>query len=426
MVKSSSEQLYPFFQGNFSGFSDTHFVSTQSVLWKRRNITVLNLMRVSRLWRGLAEPLLYSAFYVEQEWRLQRFIDSIKENPILAEQLRTLVIMPSSSMKGLREPLSDVLVLQVLGLCHGVTAVVVDPDVLSSPMSLFQSLDSSRRLRLLSAHRLRNGGFPTLMINFSDYATLQVLELSVKDIKGHTLPFPKHITFPSLHTLVLGYLDPHALLVVGKWELPSLKKLSINRWNPTISTALIPLIQRSYDRLEFLNACMDLLHDRALYRILQAPPIHLRKLTLGIDTSGHSSPPMQLAVKPVLCHIITFGISKVGMIRPENKPAWVRFFSDPTYMPHLCSVLTDATTSLLELCLRDNLPLLDVLRSFEEVLEARGVEFKGVTNDNSSFVPIKLLQEDSFEVSISLFSPSPWLISFLYQDHNPQGKFEDV
>jgi len=103
---------------------------------------------------------------------------------------------------------------------------------------------------------------------------------------------PKHITFLPLHTLVLGYLDPNVLNVVGKWELPYLKELSMSRWNLLISTAPLPLIQRSFERLESLDACIDLLHDRACYDIIRAPPIPLRYLTLSVATSAHSSPPM--------------------------------------------------------------------------------------------------------------------------------------
>ena len=416
VVEPSSEQLYPFFQGSFSGFSDTHFVSTQLALWKSWDITVLNLMRVSRLWRGLAEPFLYSALYVEQEWRLRRFIDSIKEKPRQAEQLRTLVVMPRS-INGLTKPFCDGLVLQVLGLCHGVTAVVMESPMSSSPLYLFESHGSSRRLRLLSALGLLRDEFPVFMINFNNCATLQVLELSVHDVGGRTLSsFPEHITFPSLHTLVLGYLDPISLGIVGKWELPSLKELSIARWSPLQSIALIPLIQQSYERLEFLAVSTHSFYDRKLNDIIRTPLIHLKHLTLGIPTPTQPFPPTQLAAKLVLCHVVTFGVYRVGWITLGSIHAWVRFL---TYMPHLRSVLTDVTTSLLEECLKNSLPLLDFLRSFEEVLEARGVAFKGVTNDRSSFVPIKLLQRDSLEVSTSLFSHNSRLISkILYQNGN--------
>ena len=423
MVKSSSEQLHPFFQGSSSGFSDAHFVSTQFVLWKRRNITVLNLMRVNRLWRGLAEPFLYSALYVVQEWRLRKFIDNIKENPRQAEQLRTLVVMPRFCTKDLTMPFCDRLVVQVLGLCHGVTAVVVESHLLSSPLSLFQSPDS-RRLRLLSALCLQNGEFSTFMVNFGNYASLQVLELSVNNVEGDALSsFPEPITLPSLHTLILGYLNPLALVIVRKWELPSLKELAIPRWNPILSMALIPLIQQSYERLERLDTCTDPFHDRSLYDIMRTPLIHLKNLTLGIAYSTSRSPPTQLAAKPVFCHVVTLGICRIEWIMPEDMHAWIQFISDPTYMPHLRSVWTDISNGRLELCLQASLPLLDVLRSFEEVLEARGVAFKGVTNDRSSFVPIKLLQRDSLEVSTLLFSHDSRLISvFSYQDDNaPMG-----
>jgi hypothetical protein len=240
-------------------------------------------------------------------------------------------------------------------------------------------------------------------INFSNYATLQVLELSVHAVESHAPPsFPEHITFPSLHALLLGDLGPLALSVVGRWELPSLKELSITQWSPLISPALIRLLQGSYERLELLNVCMDLLHDRALYSTTRAPPLHLTNLTLNMDGSVHSSPPMQLAAKPIYCHVVTLGINKIGMIRPEEKAVWVRFLSDATYMPHLRSVLTDATAMLLEICLRTRSPLFDILRSFEEVLTSRGVAFKGVTNDESSFFSIKPLQRASLQVSMSL------------------------
>ena len=400
IVRPSSERLYPFFPAGFSSFSDPYFYSTQLAIWRRSNMIALNLMRVNRLWRGLAEPLLYSALYVEHEWQLQMFINNVEKNSKLAEQLSTLVIMPRSFFKGLPVPSRDRLIKQVLNLCHGVTTLAVESFV-SSTVSLFPLPDSSRHLRLLSALRLRNEEFPTFVVNFNNYATLQVLELSVRGIEGSTLPsLPEHVLFPSLRTLILGHLDPISMSGVGKWELPSLKELSISRWNPLISTALIPLLQRSYERLEFLNANMDLLHDRAFYDITRAPPPHLRNLTLSIAISGHTSPPMHPAVKLVFRHVTTLGVSRIGMIRPENKVEWVRFFSESSYMPHLRSVLTDATTNLLDLYLRSDFFLLDILRSIEEVLEDRGVAFKGMTDDYSSFFSIKLLQSSGFEVSM--------------------------
>jgi len=132
-------------------------------------------------------------------------------------------------------------------------------NIVSSPLPLFQSLDSSRPLLLLSAVCPQNEEFFTFMINFNNFASLQVLELSVVTIDGHTLPsFPEHITFPSLHTLLLGDLPLDALVlnVIGKWELPSLKELFISRHH-FFSTPLLPLIQRSYDRLGFFNMCLD-------------------------------------------------------------------------------------------------------------------------------------------------------------------------
>jgi len=86
------------------------------------------------------------------------------------------------------------------------------------------------------------------------------------------------------------------------------------------------------------------------------------------------------------------------------------FFSDPKYMPHLRSVLTDVTNSLLVRCLHSRLPLFDAIYTFEKVLEDRGVAFKGVMDDHSSFVPIKLLQRDILEVSLSLLSNGSMLI----------------
>jgi hypothetical protein len=100
------------------------------------------------------------------------------------------------------------------------------------------------------------------------------------------------------------------------------------------------------------------------------------------------------------------------MIRPGDTPAWVRFISDPRYMPNLRSVLTEATKSFLVRCFRPDFSLLDSLRFFERVLEDRDVAFKSVMDDHSSFVPINLLQRDINEVSIiSLFSNASMLIS---------------
>ena len=414
IVIPPSERLHPFFPGAFSGFSDTNFYSTQLATWKRSNTIALNLMQVSRLWRGLAEPLLYSALYVDHEWRVQMFIKNVEEVPKLAEHLRTLVIMPRFPIKDVTEPFCYGFIVQVLNLCHGASAVAMGSYVLSTPISLLQSLGSSPRLRLLSMVHLRDEEFPTFVVNFNNYATLQVLELSVKDVEDSMLPsLPERILFPLLRTLILGRLCPPALSVVGKWILPSLKELSISHWDPLISSALIPLIRRSYKRLEFLTANMDLFHDCALYDMTREPVSHLRNLTLSIAISAHLSPPMHSAVKSVFSHVVTLGTIKIGMIKPADKAEWLRLLSDSTYMPHLRSVLTDATTRLLEICITRGHPLLDLLCSFEEVLGARGVAFKGMTNDILSFIPIRSLQTNALKVRM------PPFIHFLPRDSSP-------
>ena len=402
MVKPSVEHLHPFFPGGFAGFNEEYFYSEQLAIWNCSNIVAHNLMQVNRLWRGIAERFLYSAFYVEEEWRAKRFIDTIKLNPNLAKRLRTLVIMPRLCTKGVKKACVDSHIIQMLSTCHDIDAIVIHSDLLSSPLPLFQSLDSSRRLLLLSALGLQDEEFATFMINFKNYASLQVLELSVKSVDDHTLPsLPEHITFPSLHALILGYLDPLVIDVVGKWELPSLKELSISRWYPGVSTALLPLIQRSYDTLELFSACVDLLHDHDFHGIIRAPPLHLMNMTFNFATTMHSSPPMHPAIKTLLSHVVTLGISRFGMMTQEVERAWVRFFADPTYTPRLRSVLTDVTIDLLVLSVNLRWPLFEELRPFAEELEDRDVAFKGLTNDNTSFVPIELLLRDALEVSMS-------------------------
>ena len=385
MVKPSVEHLHPFFPGLFPGFSDKYFYYLQSAIWKCSIMLAHNFVQVNRLWRGIAERFLYSAFYVEEEWRVERFIDTIKLNPTLAKQLRTLVIVPRLCTRDVGDVEAadfNPLILQILSFCHHIDAIVIDSEIYSSPLHLFQSPDSSRCLVMLSALRLSVKEFATFMTNFNNYARLQVLELSGAPVNLHPLPsLPEHITFPSLHTLILQYLDPTIVNVVGKWELPSLKELFIPRWDPHISTALLPLIQRSYERLELFSACLRLLHDPAFHDIIRAPPCHLRNITLNIPTSGYLSPPMHSAIKPFLSHVVTLGISVFGWIGSNNHAGWVQFFSDTTYMPHLRSVLMDIQSSTL-----------DTSYAFEKVFEDRGVTVEGVTDDGSTFVPIKLLR----------------------------------
>ena len=323
MVKPSSEHLHPFFPGKHFGFLDPQFYGSQFALWKLDSMVAHNFVQVNRVWRAISERFLYSTFYVNDEWRVQRFIDTIKLNPNLAEKLRTLVIMRSSSARGVKAPCLNPLVVQVLRLCHGIAAIVTGRDVRTSPLPLFQSLDSSRRLLLLSAIYLQNEEFPTFMINSNHYASLQVLELAVYSLDSHALPsIPEHITFPSLRTLVLGCLGrPYTSVipnVVGKWELPSLKEFSTSHWIPLISTPLLPLIQQSYDRLEFLDAPIDLLHDHAFYDLIRAPPFHLRRLTLKLGGSTTLPPPMHPATKSLFLHVVVLGISECDRLCVTN------------------------------------------------------------------------------------------------------------
>ena len=83
---------------------------------------------------------------------MKRVVDTVKLNSNLAEQLRTLVIMPSRRSRGVKEarygpPVK--LIEQVLILCHGISAIARRPPMLSSPLHLIQSLDSPWRLLLL-------------------------------------------------------------------------------------------------------------------------------------------------------------------------------------------------------------------------------------------------------------------------------------
>jgi hypothetical protein len=415
MINPSSERFHPFFPGRFYGFRDTHFYYSQLNTWKHSNMVAYNFVQVNRLWRGIAEQFLYSVLYVERQWRVRRFIDTVKLNPNLAKQLRILVIMPLVIASDVTQPSFDSLNEQVMSLCHGIVAIVVgSSNILSSPLRLFQSLDSSRPLLLLSALHLRNEDFSTFMINLNNYTSLQVLELSINTINSHRFPsFPEHITFPSLRALVLGNLFPEApiLNVIGKWELPSLKELSLVQWCPPAITPLLPLIQRSYEKLELLHICLDLLHTRAFHDIIQAPPLHLKNVTLNMATSLFSSPPMHPVTEPFFGHVVTLGITNFCMIMPEYVPAWVRFISDPKYMPNLRSVLTHLPKDFFVGCLRNDSPLMDSFRSFQKALEDRDVAFKCAMGYHSSFVPIKLLQRDILEVSVSLFSNTSMLIS---------------
>ena len=156
-----------------------------------------------------------------------------------------------------------------------------------------------------------------------------------------TLPsLPEHITFPSVRILILRYLDPLIVNVVAKWELPSLKELFIPRWNPLTSTALFPRIQRLYEGPELFSSCVDLLYDPTFHDIIRAPPFHLRNVTLNTPAPAYSLPLIYPAIKPLLGHVVTLGISELGRIEPKNQAGWDQFFSDPAYIPHLCSVLT--------------------------------------------------------------------------------------
>ena len=401
MVKPSVEHLHPFFPGGFSGFNDNHFYPSQLAKWKCSRTLARNFVQVNRLWWGIAERFLYSAFYLEEEWRAQKFIDTIKLNPNLAKQLRTLIIIPSLLSRAIKGAYFDPLLAQMLSLCHNIDAIVLDSDLPSSPLPLFHSIDSSRRLLFFSAFYLQGEEFATFMINFNNYANLQVLELSVYSVNARTLrTLPEHITFPSLHTLILGYLYPFVTNTVGAWELPSLKELSISRWDPPSSTALLPLIQRSYDRLEIFDACVDMLHDCDFHNIIRTPPLHLKNLTLNFAKSESSWPPTYPAIKTLLHHVVTLGMSRFDMVMIGLEPHWFNFFSYPTYTPHLRSLLTDLAPNGLVLSSKVRNDFLEDFCVFQMELERRGVAVKGVTNDELSFIPLNLLPSDTDEVSM--------------------------
>ena len=400
MVEPSLDRLHPFCPGRFPGFDDQDFYSSQMDIWKRSNMVARKFVQVNRLWRGIAERFLYSAFYFDdfdEEWRVQRFIDTVKLNPNLAKLLRTLVIMPRARIQRGGEffgPLE-----QVLGLCHGINAIVMKP--LTSPLPFFHFPNFSRRLRLISAIHLSNKDFHTFMINFNNYTNLQVLEISVSSGSGngHMLSsFPEHITFPSLHTLVLRTLNRFARKVVRKWELPSLKALYTSQWGPDEAPSH-PILSL-YEKVEFADVPVGLLHDLAFYHLIRAPPVHLTNVTLSIEFEDES-PPTHPAIKLFFSRVVTLGIRNFYLLRLENQLPWVQFFADPTYIPHLRLVSVDMQASVLGVLLR-----------FEKTIEDRGVVFKGMADDDSdsSFVPVKFPQRDTLEVSMPLLSNESMLI----------------
>jgi len=392
MVKPPSERLHPLFPGRThpSG-ADNHYV-LRWTMWRRSTMVAHNFVQVNRLWWYIAEQFLYSTFYFgKEEWRVQKFIDTIKSKPDLAGQLRTLGIMPCIHNHCAEEGRFRTLFEQVLSLCHGIAAIMVQTHLLEGSLPLLQSPESELRLLLLSALNQHGEEFPTFMRNFNRYANLQVLELSSSTDLSHLQlfgagaepSFPECITFPSLHTLLLGDLDWITLLVVAKWELPSLRELGLYM-PPDASEELYPIIRQSYQRLEFLDVAVNALHHSGFHSITQAPP-HLKNVTLQM-TGTCSSAPTHPATNPFFNHVVTLGICWFAMIKREDQPQWVEFFSDSTYMPHLRSVLTDMTLdSYCEYLGHPSSPVIELLRSLEEVLSNRGVAFKGVMGDCSSF-----------------------------------------
>ena len=396
-VKPPSERLYPLFPGHIA-LDDTAHHAERLAMWKDGSMVARNCVQVNRLWRCIAEEFLYSAFYFEEElcaWKAscaEMFIDTIKLNPNLAGQLCTLTIM--RCVRDLHDPFRQHFE-QVLSLCHSITAIFVHSHLLEGSLPLFQSPESEWHLLLLSALELRGEGFQDFMRNANHYANLQVLELSSNmhssNLQGieagaeTTAP----ITFPSLCTLLLGDLDLIALNVIEKWKLPSLKELGLYQHGDT-RTSLYPMIQQAYKRLEFLDANVGTLHHLSFRKITQAPPPHLKNLTL-LMTTTHLLPPMHPATKPFFHYVVTLGIGNFTTIKKEDEPAWVQFFSDQMYMPHLRSVLTDMTLELYSIHLEHpSSPVMEVLHSLEKVLSNRGVAFKGMMDDCLSFFLMRL------------------------------------
>lgn len=350
------------------------------------------LVQVNRLWRDIAEQFLYSAFYFgKEEWRVQRFIDTIKSKPNLAGQLRTLGIMPCIHDRTVAERRFRPLFEQVLSHCHGIAAIMVYSHSLEASLPLLQSPESGRRLLLLSACNQKGEEFSTFVRNFDQYANLQVLELSMSwhhsDLHfseaGAGRSFPALISFPSLHTLLLGDLDWYAYDVVLQWELPSLRELGLYM-SDTERVEFSPIIWKSYQRLTFLDVSVHMLNYSCFHDITQAPT-HLKNVTLRM-TEASSSPPTHPGIKIFFHNVVTLGICNLTVIRMENKPLWLDFVSDPTNMPHLHSVLTDMPLdSYFGYLEHPSSPVIDFLHSLDAELSSRGVVFKGVMGDHSSF-----------------------------------------
>ena len=315
---------------------------------------------------------------------MQRFIDTIKSKPNLAGQLRTLGIMPNIHDHVVDEGHFRGLFKQVLSLCRGIDAIMLHSHLWECSNPLLQSPESERHLLQLSLLNITGEEFRTFVRNFDHYANLQVLELSMRMGLAFEAEaersFPGSITFPSLHTLVLGELSWYASGVVLEWELPSLRELGLYGG---LQEDLYPLILQSYQRLQFLDVAAEaLLHD-FLHDVAQAPP-HLKNVTLRM-TAVCSRPPTNSAMKLFFQNIVTLGICQLTEIRNIGYE-WAEFVSDPTYMPHLRSVLTDMTfDSYCEYREDPSSPVIEFLRWLEEVLSSRGVAIKGAMGDYSSF-----------------------------------------
>ena len=94
-------------------------------------------------------------------------------------------------------------------------------------------------------------------------------------------------------------------------------------------------------------------------------------------------------------------MSHFSVMEPGAEPAWVQFFSHPTYTPYLRPVSTDIITDEVGLSVKPHRTLLEILCSFEKGLKDRNVVFKGLADEKTSFALIDCLQRDTHEVSMS-------------------------
>jgi hypothetical protein len=252
-------------------------------VYKDKYSLCLSLMRVSKTWKALITPLLYSFAVIYGDDMLEKFMNSVERRPFLLKYVRGLILLATNWM----------------WRC---------PRYLAAP-GLIERLPNLRTLHQPYTIISHSAHYRHTLISMGSYFCHQLPDPSaLRNLRTLTIsatryqtppPFFDHcITLPALVALDVGYLEnPVMFECITRWKMPILGILCASTFMDH------PLL---YSMLHSVFPCLYYLQLRcsgliAPWRGVETEAPNLRELIFVIDGENSITPGWLEALYPLPC-----------------------------------------------------------------------------------------------------------------------------